>query len=246
MYRYQILIEYDGKDYVGWQKQKNGKSIQSQIQNCMSKILKEKIKLYGSGRTDSGVHAINQSAHFDTKKIIINLFKFLSSLNHFLYPKKITIKKINKKKSSFHSRYSAKEREYKYIILNRNAPSVLENYKVWHLKKKLDLNSMKKGAKKLVGTHNFNAFRSSNCDAKSPIKTIKKISITKKNEKITFTFRSKSFLKNQVRSMIGCLKYIGEKKWKVEDLEKVLNSKSRKFCAPPAPAHGLFLSKVIY
>jgi|TARA_B100000929_G_scaffold57011_1_gene42665 tRNA pseudouridine38-40 synthase len=246
MYRYQVLIEYDGKDYVGWQKQKNGKSIQSQIQNCISKILKEKIKLYGSGRTDSGVHAINQSAHFDTKETIINLFKFLSSLNHFLNPKKITIKKINKKKPSFHSRYSAKEREYKYIILNRNAPSVLENYKVWHLKKKLDLNSMKKGAKKLVGTHNFNAFRSSNCDAESPIKTIKKISIIKKNEKIIFTFRSKSFLKNQVRSMVGCLKYLGEKKWKDRDLDKVLNSKSRKFCAPPAPAHGLFLSKVIY
>ena len=147
---------------------------------------------------------------------------------------------------NFHARYSAKEREYEYIILNRDAPPVLDKNKVWYLRSKLDIKLLKKAAKKLIGTHNFNTFRSANCQAKSPIRTLKTITITKKKEKIIFILRSKSFLKNQVRSIIGCLKYVGEKKWTIKDLEKVLNSKKRKNCAPPAPAQGLYLSKIIY
>ena len=139
-----------------------------------------------------------------------------------------------------------KRQEYKYIILNRNAPPVLDKNKVWHLRSKLDMNLLKKAAKKLIGTHNFNAFRSSNCQANSPVRTLKKLKITKKNEKIFFVLRSRSFLKNQVRSIVGCLKYVGEKKWDVKRLEKVLKSQNRKNCATPAPAQGLYLSKVIY
>ena len=121
---------------------------------------------------------------------------------------------------NFHARYSAKEREYEYIILNRDAPPILDKNKVWYLRSKLDIKLLKKAAKKLIGTHNFNAFRSSNCQAKSPIRTLKTIKITRKNEKIIFILRSKSFLKNQVRSIIGCLKYVGEKKWTIKDLKK--------------------------
>tara|TARA_B100001029_G_C15062617_1_gene459903 strand:+ start:3057 stop:3797 length:741 start_codon:yes stop_codon:yes gene_type:complete len=246
MFRYQILIEYDGSKYSGWQSQKNSKSIQSEIQKVISKITKENILIYGSGRTDAGVHAINQSAHFDTKKKIINLFKFISSINHFLIPKKVSIKKIINKNKKFHARYSAKKREYKYIVLNRNFPSVLYENKAWHIRSKLDLASMKKAAKKLIGKHNFNAFRSSNCNAKSPIRTINNIKIIKNEDRIIFLFQSQAFLKNQVRSMVGCLKLIGEKKWKIHNLVKVINSKNRNFCAPPAPAQGLYLSKVFY
>ena len=246
MFRYQIIIEYDGTDFVGWQSQINGKSIQKEIEKILSKILKEKIKVYGSGRTDSGVHATNQSAHFDIKKNILNKYKFISSVNYFLNKKNISIKKIIKRNSKFHARFSAKEREYKYIILNRNSPPALDKYKVWHIRSKLDLKVLKKASKKLIGTHNFSAFRSSNCQASSPIRTLKKIKITKKNEKISFVLNSQSFLKNQVRSIIGCLKYVSENKWKIKDLEKVLKSKNRKYCAPPAPACGLYLEKIIY
>ena len=246
MFRYQIIIEYDGTNHSGWQAQKNAKSIQKQIEKTYSKILKKKIKIDGSGRTDAGVHSKNQSAHFDHENLILNKHKLISSVNHFLNKKNITIKKIIKKNKNFHARYSAKERIYEYIILNRDAPPILDKNKVWYLRSKLDIKLLKNGAKKLIGTHNFNAFRSSNCQAKSPIRTIKTIKITKKKEKIIFILRSKSFLKNQVRSIIGCLKYVGENKWTIKDLEKVLKSKNRNCCAPPAPAQGLYLSKIIY
>ena len=246
MFRYQIIIEYDGTDHSGWQSQKNAQSIQREIEKILSKILKTKVNINGSGRTDAGVHSKNQSAHFDHKKLISNKYKLITSANYFLNKKNISIKKIIRKNITFHARYSAKEREYEYIILNRDAPPILDKNKVWHLRSRLDIKLLKKAAKKLIGTHNFNAFRSSNCQAKSPIRTLKVIKITKKKEKIIFVLRSKSFLRNQVRSIIGCLKYVGEKKWTVKDLEKVLKSKNRNNCAPPAPAQGLYLSKIIY
>ena len=246
MYRYQIIIEYDGTNYSGWQSQKNAKSIQGEIEKIISKILKERIKIYSSGRTDAGVHSKNQSAHFDSKILISNKFKLIASINYFLNKKDISLKKIVKKNMNFHARHSAKEREYEYIILNRVSPPILDKNKVWYLRSNLDIKLLKKAAKKLVGTHNFNAFRSANCQAKSPIRTLKTLKITRRNEKIIFILRSKSFLKNQVRSIIGCLKYVGERKWKIKDLEKVLRSKNRNNCAPPAPAHGLYLSRITY
>ncbi len=246
MFRYQIIVEYDGTNHSGWQSQKNAKSIQREIEKILSKILKIEVNINGSGRTDAGVHSKNQSAHFDYKKLILNKYKLIASVNYFLNKKNISIKKIIRKNITFHARYSAKEREYEYIILNRDAPPILDKNKVWHLRSRLDIKLLKKAAKKLIGTHNFNAFRSSNCQAKSPIRTLKVIKISKKKEKIIFVLRSKSFLRNQVRSIIGCLKYVGEKKWTVKDLEKVLKSKNRNNCAPPAPAQGLYLSKIIY
>ncbi len=246
MFRYQIIVEYDGTNHSGWQSQKNAKSIQKEIEKIFSKILKMEVNISGSGRTDAGVHSKNQSAHFDYKKLISNKYKLIASVNYFLNKKNISIKKIIKKNMTFHARYSAKEREYEYIILNRDAPPTLDKNKVWHLRSRLDVRLLKKAAKKLIGTHNFNAFRSTNCQAKSPIRTLNVIKINKKKEKIIFVLRSKSFLKNQVRSIIGCLKYVGEKKWTIKDLEKVLKSKNRNNCAPPAPAQGLYLSRIIY
>ena len=246
MHRYQILIEYVGINFIGWQIQSKGNSIQKLIQNKISKLLKEKISLIGSGRTDKGVNAWGQSAHFDTKKKIINVKKFIQSLNFFLNQKLISITEIKKRNLNFHARYSAKERIYEYIILNRIAPPSLDKNKVWHIRKKLDLEIMKKGAKKLLGTHDFSTFRASNCYSKSPIRTIKKINIKRINKKIVIQFKSKSFLRNQVRSMVGCLKYLGEKKWSLKKFTEVFKSKKRTLCAPPAPSHGLFLEKVIY
>ena len=246
MYRYQILIEYVGTPFIGWQIQKKGKSIQKIIQSTLSKLLKRKIGLYSAGRTDREVHASEHSAHFDVKNKIQNIDKMVKSLNFFLNKKKISIINIIKRTKNFHARYSAKERVYKYFIINRLATPVIENERAWHIRKKLDIKLLKEGAKKLVGTHDFSTMRAKNCYAKSPIKKINKITIKNINRKIKIEFRSKSFLRNQVRSMVGCLKYLAENKCNIKKFENVLKSKKRKNCAPPAPAHGLYLAKVIY
>ena len=246
MHRYQILIEYVGTNFIGWQIQSKGQSIQKFSQIKISKLLKEKINLVGSGRTDSGVHAIEQSAHFDCKKKIENLDKFLKSINYFLNTKLVSITSIKKKSLNFHARFSAKQRIYTYIIFNRISGPSIEKNRGWHIKKKLDLKLMKKGTKKLLGTNDFSTFRSSSCNAKSSIRTIKSIKIKKVKNKIQIQFKSQSFLQQQVRSMVGCLKYLAEKKWDLKKFENVFKSKKRTLCAPPAPAHGLFLEKVIY
>ena len=246
MARYQVLIEYVGTNFRGWQIQKKGSTIQGLIQLNLTKLLKEKITLNGSGRTDAGVHAYAQSAHFDCKSKILDLTKFLKSINHFLNDKGIAIIQIKKRSETFHSRFSAKQRIYRYIIFNQlNAP-VIEKGRGWHVRKMLDLKLMKKGAKKLLGTHDYSTFRSSSCHAKSPIRTIKSIKIKSLKNKIEIEFKSQSFLQQQVRSMVGCLKYLGEKKWNLKTFERVLKSKKRELCAPPAPPEGLFLSRIIY
>ena len=246
MHRYQILIEYVGTNFIGWQIQSKGQSVQKLIQIKISKLLKEKINLVGSGRTDSGVHAIEQSAHFDCKKKIVNFDKFLQSINYFLNLKLVSITNIKKKSLNFHARFSAKQRIYTYIIFNRISKPSIEKKRGWHIRKKLDLKLMKKGAKKLLGTNDFSTFRSSSCNSKSPIRTIKSVKIKEVKNKIQIQFKSKSFLQQQVRSMVGCLKYLAEKKWDLRKFESVFKSKKRTLCAPPAPAHGLFLEKVIY
>ena len=245
-FRYQILIEYDGSFFNGWQIQTKGKTVQKSIQTAISKILKEKIILIGSSRTDSGVHAIEQSAHFDTNFEILNKNKFLGSLNFFLNKKQISIIEIKKKNKNFHSRYSAKKRIYKYVIFNRKSKPSLFLNKGWFVIKKLDIKNLKKGASILEGTHDFNAYRSSKCSSKSSIKKIDYVRVSKTKNIITITFKSQSYLMQQVRCMVGCLKYLGEKKWNLSKFEKVLLSKKRSLCAPPAPPHGLFLEKVIY
>ena len=246
MFRYQLLIEYVGTNFRGWQIQKKGSTIQGLIQEKLSKLLKDKIILNGSGRTDTGVHAIEQSAHFDCKNKIIDLKKFLKSINHFLNNKGIAITKIKKRSNEFHSRFSAKQRIYKYIIFNQISAPVIEKQRGWHVRKPLDLDLIKKGAKKLVGTNDYSTFRSSSCHAKSPIKTIKSVKIRSSKNKIEMEFKSQSFLQQQVRSMVGCLKYLGEKKWSLKKFETVMKSKKRVLCAPPAPPEGLFLSRIIY
>jgi len=246
MSRYQILIEYVGTNFRGWQVQKKGKTIQGLLQEKISKLLKEKIILLGSGRTDTGVHAIEQSAHFDCKNQIKDFNRFLKSINHFLNKDGVTVLKIKKRNKNFHARFSAKMRIYKYIIINQLSGPVLDRNRGWHIMKELDLDLMKKGAKKLIGTKDFSTFRASSCRAKSPVKTMKLVKITSSKKKIKIEFRSQSFLQKQVRSMVGSLKYLGEKKWSLKKFESVMKSKNRNLCAPPAPPEGLYLLRIIY
>jgi tRNA pseudouridine38-40 synthase len=246
MTRYQLLVEYVGTDFRGWQIQKKGSTIQGLIQKKLTKLLKEKIILNGSGRTDTGVHAIEQSAHFDCKNEIIDLTKFLKSINHFVNDKGIAITKVKKRSNKFHARFSAKQRIYKYVIFNQISAPVIEKKRGWHVRKILDVELIKKGAKKLLGTNDYSTFRSSSCHAKSPIRTIKLIKIRSSKNRIEIEFRSQSFLQQQVRSMVGCLKYLGEKKWNLKNFDRAFKSKKRMLCAPPAPPEGLFLARVIY
>jgi len=246
MNRYQILVEYVGTNYNGWQIQRTGKTIQGKIQKIISKILKERINIIGSGRTDSGVHALEQSAHFDTHTKIKDSNKFLKSINHFLFKYGISVLDLKKRNFNFHARYSAKERIYKYVILNRKSRPALKNKRCWHIIKKLNLAMMKKGAKKLIGRKDFSTFRSSSCSAKTPVRTIKSIKFFTKKDIMEIEIKAQSFLQNQVRSMVGCLKYVGESKWSIQKFDKIIKSKKRINCAPPAPAEGLFLTKVIY
>ena len=246
MLNYQIIVEYLGLNYVGWQIQKNGISIQSQIEKALTKTLNSKIKIIGSGRTDAGVNALGQSANFYFKNEIKDHFKFLNTVNFFLRNSSIAIINLKKRNKNFHARHSAKKRCYEYIIFNRTGQLVIYKNRSWLIKKELDFKKMKKAINYFYGTHNFSAFRSSSCSAKSPIKTISKVNIKKSGEKILITFQSKSFLQKQVRSMVGCLKYVGENKWKPEKIKLIINSKKRKLCAPPAPPDGLYLKRVFY
>ena len=221
MFTYQIDLEYLGTNFVGWQFQKNGVSVQEVLEKALSKFLKDKIKVIGSGRTDAGVHAKGQSAHFKTNKKIDYKNNFINSMNFFLRKYPVSILSIRKRTKMFHARHSAKKRTYKYFIINRFSSLVLDKTKAWHVKKKLNIKIMRKGTKLLMGTHNFSTFRSSSC-------------------------QSKSFLQQQVRSMVGAIKYLGEGKWSLKDFKKAFLSKKRSMCAPPAPAHGLYLYEVKY
>lgn len=243
---YQIIIEYDGTSYVGWQYQKNGISIQEILEKTLKKFLKENIKIIGAGRTDAGVHALGQCANFFLNKKINNKKSFLSSINFFLNDSLISIVDIKKKKLEFNSRFSAKERTYEYRIINRESKLAINKNRAWLVRQKIDLNLLKKGAKLLQGTHNFSTFRASSCSAKSPIKKINSVKVKKKKENISIEFKSQSFLQNQVRSMVGSLKYLSCKNWNLKKFKKVLKSKNRKYCAPPAPAMGLYLTNIKY
>jgi len=245
MQRYKIKIEYEGTSFVGWQFQKNGQSIQEVLQKAIFKFSNENVTVTGAGRTDSGVHALGQTAHFDLKKKMSKK-KILPAINQNIGNKPVTVLKVNKATNKFHARHDAKKRTYLYFIVNRQSPLALQKNKAWHIRKKLNLLSMKKGSKFLLGTHDFSTYRASTCGAKSPIKTMEKILIKQDKDKITLQFTSRSFLQQQVRSMVGCIKYLGEGKWSLNDFKKSFKSKNRLKCAPPAPACGLYLTKIIY
>ena len=246
MFNYLLKIEYDGTNFVGWQSQKNGNSIQDSIEKALKKVLKTKVKIIGAGRTDKGVHALSQFANFQLKKKIEDKKVFINSINFFLKKKLITILGIKEEKKNFHARFSAKLRTYEYLIINRQGSLSIDKNRAWHVKNNIDLKLMKKGAKILEGTQDFSTFRAASCSAKSPIKKILPIKIKKLGNTISIKISSKSFLQNQVRSMVGCLKYLSTNKWSITDFKIAFKSKQRNNCAPPAPACGLNLKKIKY
>ncbi|MEE2695149.1 MAG: tRNA pseudouridine(38-40) synthase TruA [Pseudomonadota bacterium] len=248
MPRVKLLIEYDGADYVGWQRQKKGKTVQEEIENCLEDIYDEKIRIFVAGRTDAGVHALGQVAHFDIDNSKIEEERIFLAINNLLKKKKnkISILKSQKVSSSFDSRFSVKEKVYLYKILNRSTPSFILNNRVWFVPMRLNLKSMTISSKILIGRFDFNAFRSSHCQAKNPIRSIKDIRIKKNKECIEIRIVGRSFLHNQVRIIVGTLVDVGKELLDKKRIKDILKSKDRTNAGPTAPACGLYLEKIIY
>ncbi|HEY7747991.1 MAG TPA: tRNA pseudouridine(38-40) synthase TruA [Aestuariivirgaceae bacterium] len=245
MPRYRITVEYDGTPFVGWQVQINGRSVSGTIAEALAQLTGNEIAVYGAGRTDSGVHALAQVAHFDLEAAWDPL-KLRDGLNACVRPHPIAILHAAEVSEDFHARYSAIGRHYVYRIVNRRAPLALEGNRAWHVSVPLDALAMQEAAHPLVGRHDFTTFRSTECQAASAVKTLNSLTVTQQGDLIEITASARSFLHNQVRSMVGSLKFVGEGKWRASDLMHALEARDRSACGPVAPPHGLYLQRVDY
>lgn len=249
MNRYALKIEYDGTPFHGWQKQSGLETVQGAINVALKKLDPYCSGVTGSGRTDAGVHAIGQVGHLDLKKNW-DSSQLQQALNFHLRPNAICIVACKKVNSNFHARFSAIKRHYIFKIINRRPPLALEENRCWHIRHPLDLEKMKQGASYLIGKHDFTTFRSTLCQAKSPIKTLDKIEIKEVNSltgpSVIVKFEAQSFLHNQIRSIIGTLEKVGSSSWLPRRVELALVSKSRAACGPVAPPSGLYLTKIDY
>ena len=249
--RYKITIEYDGTNILGWQRQLDGPSVQEYLENAVLSLVphssSSRIEVQGAGRTDAGVHALAQVAHFDLEREIED-WKLRDAINFHLRDQNapVVVTLVEAVSSDFNARFSAKGRGYIYRILNRRAPSALEKNRVWWVPVELNITKMQEAAKHLLGYHDFSSFRAAACQAKSPLKTLDKIEIYQQGEEIIFEVEAKSFLHHQVRNIVGTLKLIGDGHLQPSDIKKILEAKDRKVAGPTAPASGLYLSKVWY
>ena len=244
MPNYKITVEYDGTNFVGWQQQANGVSVQSSLQDSVFKLSGEKVVVYGAGRTDAGVHAYGQVASFViSKKISTDVIR--DGLNQHLRPLMISVLKAEEVDNDFHARFSAKKRWYLYKIINRRSPLTIEANRAWCVHKILDTKKMQNESASFLGKHDLNAFRSAHCQSKSSIRTIDDIIINIKNESIFIEVVAKSFLHSQVRIMVGTLVDIAKGNINTSILE-IINSKNREVAGQTAPANGLYLKKIAY
>lgn len=245
MTRFKLVVEYDGRDFVGWQRQDNGPSIQSAIEAAVEAFCGEVVKVEGAGRTDSGVHALGQVAHVDLEELT-DAFTLKSALNQHLRPAPIAILEAEVAAEGFHARFSAIRRRYRYRIVNRRAPLALDQGRAWFVPVSLDADAMHAAAQTLVGRHDFSSFRAANCQAPSPIKTLESLTVQRAGEALLVEAKSRSFLHRQVRNMVGSLKLIGEGKWNRAKLAQVLAACDRCTAGQAAPADGLYLVGVDY
>ena len=243
MTRYKINIEYDGTDLIGWQINQDGPSVQSLLQEAIFKFCGEQAEVYSAGRTDAGVHAISMVAHFDLERGQ-DAQTVMRAMNFYLVNKPVSVLNCEKVSDDFHARCSCVARHYKYVVVNRSAPVVLNKNRVWWVPQKLDVDAMKKAAGKLLGKHDFTSFRAAQCQAKSPIKTLDSVSITQNGEEIIFKFSARSFLHHQVRNMVGTLVEIGM--GKPYDIDEIFVAKDRSAAGITAPASGLYFVAADY
>jgi tRNA pseudouridine38-40 synthase len=249
MPRYALKIEYDGSPFFGWQRQRNQVSVQGSIESALSKLENKEHKIAGAGRTDAGVHARSQVAHCDLDKEW-QPFRLSEALNFHLRPLPIAVIDCALVNSDWHARFSALERKYLFRLLVRRAPSTHEAGLVWQIGHSLDLSKMEEASKYLLGKHDFTTFRSSMCQAKSPIKTLDELKIDRitgwSGDEFRFQLRARSFLHNQVRSFVGTLERVGAGSWSPFDVKKALEAKDRSACGPVSPPQGLYLTDVVY
>ena len=245
MPRYKLTLEYDGTSFVGWQMQDNGPSVQGRLAQAIKAFSGEDTIPRGAGRTDAGVHALGQVAHFDLAKDWAT-DKVRDALNAQVRPDAISVLACERATDDFDARFSATARHYLYRIVTRRAPLALDRNRAWHVVHTLDAAAMHEAAQALIGHHDFTTFRSAECQAASPVKTLDRLAVTQTGDDIMIEASARSFLHNQVRSMVGSLKLVGEGKWAAADLKQALHARNRGACGPVAPACGLYLMRVDY
>lgn len=245
MPRYKLTIEYDGTPFVGWQMQEKDRSVQLALTEAIEGFCGERIVVHGAGRTDAGVHALGQVAHIDLARDW-PADTVRDAINQHLKPDPVAILQAEPVPGDFDARFSAIKRHYLYRVINRRAPLALEHGRAWRLPVPLDADAMHAAAQMLIGQHDFTTFRSSECQAKSPVKTLDRLDVRRAGEEIAFHVSARSFMHNQVRSMVGTLKLVGEGKWSARDVAAALAARDRAACGPVAPAHGLYLERIDY
>ena len=245
MSRWRITVEYDGGPFVGWQRQDNGPSVQEAIEQAITGFCGEEVQVTGAGRTDSGVHALAQVAHFDLAREA-GADTVRDAINFHLKPRPVAILDAVPAAADFHARFSAIERAYRYRIVNRRVPLTFEAGRAWQVAVPLDADAMGEAAEALVGRHDFTSFRAAQCQADSPVKTLDEITVARDADLITFDVRARSFLHNQVRIMVGTLRRVGEGKWSKDDVARALAARDRTKAGPTAPPCGLYLAAVRY
>ncbi len=245
MPRYKLTLEYDGTPFVGWQRQTNGLAVQQVLEEAVRGFVGEEVTVHGSGRTDAGVHALGQVAHITLSKDH-TADTVRKAINQHLIPHPVAVLAVEVAADDFHARFSAAQRSYRYLIVNRRARLTLARDRAWHVPVPLDTKVMHQAAQCLIGKHDFTTFRSVNCQAKSPLKTLDTLSVERRDEEIWIYTSAQSFMHNQVRAMVGSLKMVGEGKWPISRLAEALAARERTACGPTAPAHGLYFDAVSF
>lgn len=252
--RYKITIEYNGAGYAGWQRQKEVMTIQQAVEEAISKFSSQDISITVAGRTDAGVHALGQVAHFDLEpmKKQLNPFEIMKAINAHLQPQAISVIKAEEVHPEFHARFDAVNKLYRYRMVNRNSFLTHDKGLVWLMKFPLDIDAMREGAKHLLGNHDFTTFRDAECQAQSSVRTLDRLDIIERDydqcggKEIIFEIEGKSFLHHQVRNMVGTLSLVGRGKWKAQDVKTALEAKDRTKGGPTCPADGLYLARIDY